>query len=159
MFHWQFQYTSQPAESTITITSPIYSSWWLVLTDNGGRTVFNVRAGCHRILFKYSCSYTPRARNLICSIPRFLRPSLVVHHEWSVLPDLHGTDHYPANIHVYTPCPNPSWHLNKIIKCADWVDFSVSNTRWWGISISPLQVLLWAASCHIPWLLTRPGPW
>jgi hypothetical protein len=49
-----------------------------------------------------------------------------VHLDWSVLPDLHGSAHYPVNLHISTPSPTVSRRPNWITRRADWAGFSQS---------------------------------
>jgi hypothetical protein len=58
----------------------------------------------------------------------FCSPSVAVHLEWSVLSDVHGSDHYPVNIHISVQSQIDSRHPNWIIKRADWEGFAQSVT-------------------------------
>jgi hypothetical protein len=54
----------------------------------------------------------------------FCSPRLRAHLEWSILPDLHSSDHHPVNLHISATAPVVSRHLNWIIKCAACDTFS-----------------------------------
>jgi hypothetical protein len=81
---------------------------WGVLTDKRGRSVHDVCAGFDLILLNtgahtHLClgSGTLSALDLT-----FCSPGLAVNLDWSVLPDLHGSDHYPVNLHIYYTISN-----------------------------------------------------
>jgi hypothetical protein len=78
-----------------------------------------LNTGAHTHLFLGSG--TSSALNLA-----FCSPGLVVHLDWSILADLHGSDHYPVNLHISTPSPTVSRHPKWITKHADWAGFSQS---------------------------------
>jgi hypothetical protein len=56
----------------------------------------------------------------------FCSPGTAAHFDWSVLPDLHGSDHYRVNLHMTTPSPAVSSPAKCIIRRADWVGLSQS---------------------------------
>jgi hypothetical protein len=102
--------------------------WGAVRTDERGRSVHDVCAGFDLILLNtdahtHLClvSGTSSALDLA-----FCSPGLAVHVDWSVLPDLHGSDHYPVNLHIFTPSPAVSRHPNWINRRTDWDGFSQS---------------------------------
>jgi hypothetical protein len=56
----------------------------------------------------------------------FCSPGTAVHFDWSVLPDLRGSDHYPVNLHMTAPSPTVSSPPKWITRRADWAGFSQS---------------------------------
>jgi hypothetical protein len=56
----------------------------------------------------------------------FYSPGLSTHLEWSVLCDLHGSYHFPVNVHVASSRVSESLHPNWILKKADCIGFTQS---------------------------------
>ena len=52
--------------------------------------------------------------------------SIAPHLDWRVLSDLHGSDHFPAIIHISTPRPALEHAPHWILARADWVKFQAS---------------------------------
>jgi hypothetical protein len=78
--------------------------WGAVLTDKRGRSVYDVCAGFDLILLNtgahthlYLGSGTLSTLDLA-----FCSPGLAVQLDWSVLPDLHGSDLHGKSAHLYT---------------------------------------------------------
>jgi hypothetical protein len=79
--------------------------WGAVLSDKRGRSVYDVCAGFDLILLNtgahmHLCLESGTSSALDHA---FCSPGLAVHLDWSVLPDLHDSDHYPINLHISTP--------------------------------------------------------
>jgi hypothetical protein len=145
--------------------------WGAAITDERGRLISDVCAGFDMILLSsgartHLClmSWTLSALDLtFCSL------GLAVHLEWSILADLHGSDHYALNLHAATRFPILSRHPNWIIRHADWESFSVSYIRGPRISISGFYGWTLHERCftgrqlHIPLSSSRPRrlpvPW
>lgn len=53
-------------------------------------------------------------------------PVLSAHMEWSVMDDLHGSDHFPIRLRLSVSCPTESRWPNWVIKKADWTGFAES---------------------------------
>jgi hypothetical protein len=80
--------------------------WGSFLTDEREQVVSNA---CARfsVLHLNLCAVTHV--NLVLGTSSalylaFCSPRMAVHLEWSVLADLHGSDHYPVNLHIYGTC-------------------------------------------------------
>jgi endonuclease/exonuclease/phosphatase (EEP) superfamily protein YafD len=99
--------------------------WGSDRTDETGRMLSNVCAGLKLILLNTIANTHLSLASSALDITS-CSPCVAIHLEWSVLPDLYCSDHYPRIIHFSTPWPNKFWHLNQIIRCADWVAFSQS---------------------------------
>jgi hypothetical protein len=56
----------------------------------------------------------------------FCSPGLSTPLEWSVLCDLHGSDHFPVNVHIASSRLSESRHPNWILRKADWMGFTQS---------------------------------
>ena len=52
--------------------------------------------------------------------------SIAPHLDWTVLSDLHGSDHFPVIIHISTPTPALEHAPHWIFARADWVKFQAS---------------------------------
>jgi hypothetical protein len=85
--------------------------WVAVLADGRGRSVYYVCAGFNLILLNTG------THMLLCLGSG--TPGLAVNLELSVLSDLHGTDHYPVNLHMSTSSPKVSRHPNWVTRRAD----------------------------------------
>jgi hypothetical protein len=104
--------------------------WGAAITGERGRLISDVCAGFDLIILSsgartHLCvmSGTSSALDLtFCSL------GIAVHLEWSILADLHGSDHYALNLHTATRFPILSGHPNCIIRHAAWESFSQSVT-------------------------------
>lgn len=80
--------------------------------------------------YKHGFRYTPLRGVTSSTLDlAFCNPELAIHHESSVLWDLHGNCYCLVNLHISTPSPVLSRHPNWIIGHADWAGFSHSLTR------------------------------
>jgi hypothetical protein len=86
---------------------------------------------------KHRCTYTPLPREGTLSALDLTFCSLgpAVQLEWSVIPNLHGSDHYAVNLHISTPPPvvprRPNWINRRLTVlflpvgdiCGPWIFF------------------------------------
>jgi hypothetical protein len=56
----------------------------------------------------------------------FCRPGLSTHLQWSILCDLHGSDHFPVNVHIASSRLSEFRYPSCILKKADWMGFTQS---------------------------------
>jgi hypothetical protein len=87
-----------------------YILWGGNLTDDRGTLVHDVRADFDSTVLNIG-AYTHLCleSGTSSALDRyFCSPGISLHSDWSFLPDLHGSDHYPVNLHMTTPSPTLS---------------------------------------------------
>jgi hypothetical protein len=119
------------AKSNFTVNPTVYSSRWFYSIIKGSVSIDDryivVSSVCDRfdlILLNIGvilCLWQGGSSTLDLA---FYSPGLAVRLEQPLPPDLHNSDHYPVNLHIPTTFPLESWHLNWIVRSADWAGFS-----------------------------------
>jgi hypothetical protein len=139
--HRQYQYIEPTWRTSCQLPRPPYILvedfngkhivWGGILTDNTRTLVYDVFADFDLLLLDTG-AHAPLCLGSGASSAldlTFCSPGVAVHVDWSVLPNLHGSDRYTVNLHMVTPNPatvssSPKWITKRVY----WAGFSQSLT-------------------------------
>jgi hypothetical protein len=136
IFHRHFQLPT-PIWYASSLSYLPRSSSWAILTQNtscGADLNDDRGAVIHYLSSRLISHFSTGANTHLCLATgtssaldlTFCSPGLSTHLEWSVLCDLHSSDHFAVNVHIASSRLSESRHPNWILKKADWMGFTQS---------------------------------